>query len=106
LRDAKLIAGVLTTELEDLPRIIPGQVSSLMLRLKKTVWFYEEMSTQGTRLQNQLYKLKREHKLTKDRLEKQLLHTIIKNREKECALVRKTKREMEKSFQNSSRLWY
>jgi transposase len=66
LRDAKLIAGVLTTDLEELPRIIPEQLSSGMLRLKKAIWFYEETTAQGTRLQNQLHKLEREHKLTKD----------------------------------------
>jgi transposase len=96
LADAKLIASVLTTELEELPRITPGQVSSLMLRLKKAVWFYEGAATQGTRLQNQLHKLHREHKLTQDRLEKQLLAEIITSREKELSLIRKIKTGLEK----------
>src|SRR6266516_3848116 len=70
LDDAKLIAGVLTRELEELPRIRPGQLTSAMLRLKKAVWFYEEVAVQGARLQNQLHKLIREHKLTQDKQEK------------------------------------
>lgn len=100
LDDAKLIAGVLTTELEDLPRITPGQVSSKMLRLKKAVWYYEEITVQGTRLQNQLYKLNREHKLTQDKEEKQLLEVIIKNRKKELSLVQKAKTAMVTGMQN------
>jgi transposase len=98
LADAKLVAGVLTTELEDLPRITPGQVSSLMLRLKKAVWFYEEESEHGTRLQNQLHKLRREHRLTQDKQEKQLLGTIIKSHEKELSIVRKAKARLEKEL--------
>jgi transposase len=98
LDDAKLIAGVLTTELEELPRILPGQLTSSMLRLKKAVWFYEEVTVQGARLQNQLHKLIREHKLTQDKAEKQLLQKIIKAREKELKLVRKTKVDMDQQL--------
>lgn len=98
LDDAKLIAGVLTTELEELPRITPEQLTSRILCLKKAIWFYEEVTTQGARLQNQLHKLIREHKLTQDKQEKQLLAKIIKTREKELSFVRKTKREMEKKL--------
>lgn len=96
--DARLIAGVLTTELEDLPRIQPEQVASTQLCLRKAVWFYEEITTQGTRLQNQLHKLNREHHLTKDKEELQLLADIIKVRKKELSLVRKTKSHMEKKL--------
>jgi len=98
-RDAKLVAGILTTDLEELPKIIPEQVSSSVLRLKKAVWFYEETTTQGTRLQNQLHKLKREHKLTKDTLEKQLLTRVIKARDRERLLIGREKRGMEKDLQ-------
>jgi transposase len=89
LADAKLIAGVLTTELEELPRITPGQLTSSMLCLKKTVWFYDEITTQGTRLQNQLHKLVRESNLTKDAKEKQVLTAIIKMRKKSFLLWKK-----------------
>jgi len=98
LDDAKLIAGVLTTELEELPRIRPGQLTSGMLRLKKAVWFYEEVTVQGARLQNQLHKLNREHKLTQDKEEKQLLITIIKARKKEHSIAEKTKANMEREL--------
>jgi transposase len=98
-RDAKLVAGVLTTDLEELPRIIPEQLSSSVLRLKKAVWFYEETTTQGTRLQNQLHKLKREHTLTKDALEKQLLARVIKARDRARILIGREKRGMEKELQ-------
>lgn len=98
LADAKLIAGVLTTELEELPRITPEQLASSMLCLKKMVWFYEEITLQGTRLQNQLHKLVRESNLTKDTKEKQVLGAIIKMRKQELAGVRKTKRKLEKNL--------
>ena len=96
--DAKLIAGVLTTELEELPRITPGQLTSSMLCLKKTVWFYDEITTQGVRLQNQLHKLVRESNLTKDATEKQVLTAIIKIRKKELAFAQKTKRKTERDL--------
>jgi transposase len=67
--------------------------------LKKAVWFYEEVTGQGTRLQNQLHKLHREHKLTQDSLEKQLLAKIITSREKELSLIRKTKAGLEKTLE-------
>lgn len=98
LRDAKLVAGILTTDLEELPRIIPEQLSSGMLRLKKAIWFYEETTAQGTRLQNQLHKLEREHKLTKDAREKQLLSKVIKARSKALLLACREKYEMEKEL--------
>lgn len=96
--DAKLIAGVLTTELEELPRITPEQLDSSMLCLKKTVWFYEEITTQGARLKNQLHKLLRESNLTKDKKEKQVLNTIIKTRKRELASAQKTKRKIERDL--------
>jgi transposase len=100
LNDAKLIAGVLTTELEELPRITPEQLNSSMLCLKKTVWFYEEISTQGTRLKNQLHKLLRECNLTKDAKEKQVLRAIIKTRKQELSFTNKTKRKQEREFKD------
>jgi transposase len=100
LSDAKLIAGVLTTELEELPRITPEQLASSMLCLKKTVWFYDEITAQGTRLQNQLHKLVRESNLTKDRREKQVLSAIIKTRRLELSFATKTKRKMERDLKS------
>jgi transposase len=99
LRDAKLVAGVLTIDLEELPRIIPEQLSSSVLRLKKAIWYYEETSAQGTRFQNQLHKLEREHKLTKDTQEKQLLAKVMKARSKALSLVCREKYEMEKELE-------
>jgi transposase len=98
LADAKLIAGVLTTELEELPRITPEQLASSMLCLKKTVWFYDEITTQATRLQNQLHKLVRESNLTKDAKEKQVLGAIIKSRTQELSFAQKTKRKLERDI--------
>jgi transposase len=98
LRDAKLIASVLTTELKDPPKITAQQVSSAMLRLKKAVWYYEEVTVQGARIQNQLHKLRREHTLTQDSLEKQLLGKIIRNRETELVHAKKIKAGIEKEF--------
>jgi hypothetical protein len=40
------------------------------------------------------HKLKREHKLTRDRQEKQLLGKIIKSREKELSLIGKIRAEI------------
>ena len=51
-RDAKLIAEVLTRKLSELPKITSLDLSSHMLILKKTVWFYEQTTVQGVSIQN------------------------------------------------------
>lgn len=92
-RDAKLIAEVLTRKLAELPKITPHDLSSHLLVLRKTVWFYEEITAQGTAIQNQLHQLKRELDLSMDKTEKQTLRMIIAEREKELKQIRKTQKK-------------
>jgi len=89
-RDAKLIAEVLTRKLAELPLITPHDLSSHMLVLKKTVWFYEQTTAQGVEIQNQLHQLKREAGLSLDQTEKKTLRMIIAELEKQLKSVRKT----------------
>ena len=91
-RDAKLIAEVLTRKLAELPKITQHDMSSHLLVLRKTVWFYEEITTQGTAIQNQLHQLKREYTLSADKLERQTLRMIISEREKTLGQIRKTQK--------------
>ena len=74
--DAKLIAEVLTRKLTELPKISKNELSSKMLCLKKTVWFYEEITVEGARNKNQLHQLKRELDLSSSAQEKQVLAVI------------------------------
>lgn len=92
-RDAKLIAEVLTRKLSELPKITPHDLSTHLLVLRKTVWFYEEVTAQGVAIQNQLHQLKRELGLSLDNTEKQVIRMIITEREKELKQVRKTQKK-------------
>lgn len=87
--DAKLIAEVLTRKLSELPQITQKEFSSLMLCLKKTVWFYEETTMQGTRLKNQLHQLKRELELSSNREERRVLQLIVKGKTRELRSIQK-----------------
>ena len=92
-RDAKLIAEVLTRKLSELPRITSHDLSSHMLVLKKTVWFYEQVTSQGTAIQNQLHQLKREVALSLDKTEKKTLTMMITELEKQLKNIRKTQKK-------------
>lgn len=97
-RDGKLIAEVLTRKLSELPKITASDLSSHMLILKKTVWFYEEITSQGTAIQNQLHQLKREHILSLEPTEKRVLKMMIDERERELGQIRKTQRKCRKQL--------
>jgi len=93
-RDSKLIAEVLTRKLSELPKVTHHDLSSSLLILKKTVWFYEEVTSHGTAIQNQLHQLKREYALSLDRAEKQALNMIVCEREKELRQICKTQQRV------------
>jgi transposase len=88
--DAKAIAEVLTKKLAELPKVTTNDLSSFMLCLKKTVWFYEQTTVQGVSLQNQLHQLRRERGLSLDRTEKKTLGIMITELEKQLKNIRKT----------------
>lgn len=90
-RDAKLIAEVLTRKLSELPIITREEYLPLRILLKKSVEFYNEVSHQGTRLKNQLHRLRRELKLAADIQEKNILRFIVK--EKQAELLRVVNRQ-------------
>ena len=97
-RDAKLIAEVLTRKLSELPKITVHDLSSQMLVLKKTVWFYEQNTQQGVSLQNQLHQLKREVALSVDQTEKKTLTMMIVELEKQLKNIRKTQKRCEEQL--------
>ncbi len=98
LFDAKLIAEIVIRKHAELPRIISHELTDWMLSLRKFVWFYEELAVEGARYKNQLYKLRREYKLSKSEEEKAVLMKVTDNREARVKDVKKTKRELTKIF--------
>lgn len=89
--DAKLIAEILTKKLKYLSRIIPQELGTYMLSLKKRVWYHEETSVHGARLKNQLHKLRREENLSINQEEKRFLQLLIAEKEAELTAVKKTR---------------
>lgn len=97
-RDAKLIAEVLTRKLAELPKITMHDLSSHMLVLKKTVWFYEQTTAQGVSMQNQLHQLRREIALSLDQTEKKTLRMMITELEKQLKNIRKTQQKCQQQL--------
>lgn len=97
-RDAKLIAEVLTRKLSELPQITAQDLSASLLSLKKLVWMYEEITTRGTAIQNQLHQLKREHALSEIAVEKKTITFVIKDHVAELKQVRKKQERYKKQF--------
>lgn len=97
--DAKLIAEVLTKKLSLLPRITKDQLSSQKLILKKVVWFYEEVTLQGARLQTQLKQVKAQYELCSNIQEKKILGEIVKDQNRTLTQIRKQQRKLEKNLQ-------
>ena len=96
--DAKLIADVLTRKLSELPRITKAEFSSEHLCLKKTVWFYEEITIQGARLKNQLRQLQRERSLSTTKDEQNVLDIVIQSKKKNLKQIQKTQEKLEREL--------
>ena len=92
--DAKLIAEVLTRKLSELPKISKQELSSTILCLKKTVWFYEEVTVQATRNKNQLHQLKRELGLSKSPQERAVLRVISKGKTAELKQIKAQQKKL------------
>jgi transposase len=69
-----------------------------MLVLKKSVGFYEETTTQGVSIQNQLHQLRREIALSLDQTEKKTLRMIITELEKQLKNIRKTQKKCQEQL--------
>lgn len=93
--DAKLIAEVLTKKLGELPRITKNQLSSQKLILKKVVWFYEEVTLQGARLQTQLKQVKAQYELCSNIQERKILGSIVKDQNLTLTQIRKQQKKLE-----------
>lgn len=93
-KDAKLVAEVLTKKLQELPRIIGSQLTSERLVLRKTVWFYEEITERGAGIQHQIRLLKRERALADDKREQHALAVMLKAKEQELKRIGKTRRKL------------
>lgn len=87
--DAKAITEVLTKKLKELPKIRKQEYSARNLCLRKAVWFYEEITHQGTRLKTQLKQLEREKRLSQTAEEAKLLGLIIRQRKRELRGIKK-----------------
>lgn len=93
--DAKLIAEVLTKKLAELPRITKDHLTSEKLILKKVVWFYEEVTLQGARLQTQLKQVKAQYELCSNPALKKILGSIVKDHTHSLTQIRKQKKKLE-----------
>lgn len=91
VRDAELIAEVLIRKHTELPIITKQEYAPSRVQLKRSVEFYHEVTHQGTRLKNQIRRLKRELRLATSAEEKQALSFIVK--EKDADLLQVVKRQ-------------
>ena len=92
--DAKLIAEVVTKKVSELPKITKDEVSTDMLSLKRVVWFYEEITIQGSRIKNQLHNLQREKELSVTQEEKANVSFILKAKHRELERIQKTQQSL------------
>jgi transposase len=92
--DARLIAEILTKKLSLLPRLRKDELSSQRLCLRKTVWFYEDLSVQTARIKNMLYQLERECELARTQEERHVLKLIIQEKHKEQTRIKKLQKKL------------
>jgi transposase len=92
--DAKLVAEVLTRKVLELPKLTQSVLSSRLVSLKQIVWFYEEKARHGTRLKNQLQRLKREHGLCVNPDEKRVLALTIREKQIELQSVQRVQKKL------------
>lgn len=98
LIDAKVIAEVLTRKLKELPIMTTNDFSPQFLCLKKTLWFYEEVTRQGARIKNQLKQLEREKGLSEEEQERRTLNFIIQEQKKELKKIKKRQRKLKNNL--------
>jgi transposase len=85
--DAKLIAEVLTRKLDRLPKITSNMTSVSFLRLKKLVWFYEDLSQERGKIRNHLHGLLRDWRLSQSKEQETTLNLIIQEKKKDLARI-------------------
>lgn len=92
--DARLIAEVLAKKMDRLPKIIPEGLDTTILVLKKLVWYYEEITSHGARVKNQLKPLIRTRALALEKEEKQSLDLIIKLKRSELKKIQSLQKKL------------
>jgi transposase len=92
--DAKLIAEVLTRKLPELPKLTRSVLSSRLVSLKKPSGFMKKKQDYGTRLKNQLQRLKREHRLCVNLDEKRILSLTIREKQNELRSVKRVQKKL------------
>ncbi len=98
VKDAKLIAEVLTKKLNELPLIIKSQVTPERLVFRKTVWFYEEITERGAGIQHHINQLRREEVLARDKRERHAFSVMLKAKKQELKRIRKSQKELRKTL--------
>lgn len=96
--DAKLVVEVLTRKVAELPKITTSELSWKQLVLRKTVWFHEEVTVQGARIQSHLKQLKCEHALASQPEERKALSLLLKERQASLDEITKTKKNLATSL--------
>lgn len=94
VKDATLVAGMLTRKLAELPRILPQQVATDQFVFRKTVWLYEEVTERGAAIQNHLQLLNRECQLAQTAKEKRALTSLFRMKQQELEWTRAVRKNL------------
>jgi transposase len=98
VRDARLIAEVVIRKVLELPLITKQEYIPIRIQLKKSVEFYDEVTHQGTRLKNQLCRLRRELRLATSPEEQLTLSFIVKEKETDLSRIVKRQKDLVLKF--------
>lgn len=96
--DAKMVAEVVARKFPELPKITQQEFTAERLTLRKMVWYYEEITQQSARIQNQLRQLGKERRLAEARRERQALDFIIKSKRSDLERIKKTQKRLTKEL--------
>ncbi|MBI1869532.1 IS110 family transposase [Candidatus Gottesmanbacteria bacterium] len=92
--DAKMVAEVVAKKFSELPKITSHEFTAERLALRKMVWYYEEITKQAARIQNQLRQVTKERKLAEAKQERKALDFIIKSKRKDWDRIKKTQKKL------------
>jgi transposase len=92
--DAKMVAEVVAKKFSELPEITHHEFTAERLTLRKMVWYYEEITEQSARIQNQLRQLTKERRLAEAKQEKHALDFIIGSKRKDWERIKGTQKKL------------
>lgn len=96
--DAKLVAEIIIRKWYELPRITPQELSGERLTLRKTLWYYEEITDQSARIQNQLGQLRKERNLAEAKEEQKAIDFVIRSKKGDLERIKKMQQKLTKQL--------